>query len=210
MQIFVIQNIKAMTYGNILSKTGLGAYTYGSARPHAVTGVENTGYVIQSAAQHIDYNPWGKASRIEEGQYSQTLRYGPDRQRWKVVDIVGNAASLGNAAFGAKLGWDWENLTLTSAGGLGDKLYPPDPYINARGEIIQDNTGFTINSIMGNSNLSGVYSHELHHLWQQRAMLKHFYYNYVLNGLTSLMFKGDFINRYNVYEDIANNKLFWH
>ena len=33
--------------GNILSKTGLGAYTYGSARPHAVTGVENTGYVIQ-------------------------------------------------------------------------------------------------------------------------------------------------------------------
>ena len=54
--------------GNILSKTGLGAYTYGSARPHAVTGVENTGYVIQSAAQHIDYNPWGKASRIEEGK----------------------------------------------------------------------------------------------------------------------------------------------
>ena len=75
--------------GNILSKTGLGAYTYGSAHPHAVTGVENTGYVIQSAAQHIDYNPWGKASRIEEGQYSQTLRYGPDRQRWKVVDSVG-------------------------------------------------------------------------------------------------------------------------
>ena len=46
--------------GNILSKTGLGAYTYGSARPHAVTGVENTGYVI--------HNPWGKASRIEEGK----------------------------------------------------------------------------------------------------------------------------------------------
>ena len=50
--------------GNILSKTGLCAYTYGSAHPHAVTGVENTGYVIQSAAQHIDYNPWGKASRL--------------------------------------------------------------------------------------------------------------------------------------------------
>lgn len=76
--------------------------------------------------------------------------------------------------------------------------------------MIQDNTGFTINSIMGNSNLSGVYSHELHHLWQQRAMLKHYYFNYALNGLTSLMFKGDFINRFNVYEDIANNKFFWH
>ena len=75
--------------GNILSKTGLGAYSYGSARPHAVTSVENTGYVIQSTAQRIDYNPWGKASRIEEGQYSQTLHYGPDRQRWKVVDSVG-------------------------------------------------------------------------------------------------------------------------
>ena len=37
--------------GNILSKTGLGAYTYGSARPHAVTGVENTGYVIQGGRE---------------------------------------------------------------------------------------------------------------------------------------------------------------
>ena len=61
--------------GNILSKTGLGVYSYGSARPHAVTGVENTGGVIQSSAQRIDYNPWGKASRIEEGQFISSFPY---------------------------------------------------------------------------------------------------------------------------------------
>ena len=38
------QPLTASRIGNILSKTGLGSYTYGSSKPHAVTGVENTGW----------------------------------------------------------------------------------------------------------------------------------------------------------------------
>ena len=82
-------NVMAMSYadgGNILSKTGLGAYSYASSRPHAVTGVENTGGLIASPAQQVCYNPWGKTAHIEEGNCSQNLLYGPDGQRWKVVD----------------------------------------------------------------------------------------------------------------------------
>ena len=82
-------NVMAMSYadgGNILSKTGLGAYSYASSRPHAVTGVENMGGLIASPAQQVCYNPWGKAAHIEEGNCSQNLLYGPDGQRWKVVD----------------------------------------------------------------------------------------------------------------------------
>ena len=86
------QATMAMTYaedGNILSKTGLGVYTYSDNHPHAVTGVENTGYIITSTAQQITYNPWGKAAFIEEGVQTQELLYGPDQQRWKVVDKQG-------------------------------------------------------------------------------------------------------------------------
>lgn len=86
------QATMAMTYaedGNILSKTGLGVYTYSDNHPHAVTGVENTGYIITSTAQQITYNPWGKAAFIEEGAQTQELLYGPDQQRWKVVDKQG-------------------------------------------------------------------------------------------------------------------------
>ena len=60
-----------------------------------------------------------------------------------------------------------------------------------------------------NSNLQEIYSHELHHLWQERAMLKNFYMNYVFNGLTSLLHGGNFISKYNAFEDIPNNGVFW-
>ena len=71
---------------NILSKTGLGDYSYDGAQPHAVTGVENEDYVIASSAQTVAYNPWGKVSGISEGAYTEELLYGPDGQRWKTVD----------------------------------------------------------------------------------------------------------------------------
>ena len=71
--------------GNILSKTGIGSYTYGSTRPHAVTGVENTNSLISSAEQSITYNSYLKASYIEDGDYAMTIDYGPERQRWKSV-----------------------------------------------------------------------------------------------------------------------------
>ncbi len=91
------QTVMAMSYsnnGNILSKTGMGAYSYSVARPHAVAGVQNTGYAIASASQLVEYNPWGKASRIEEGAYTADLAYGPDGQRWKVTERTNGQQTL--------------------------------------------------------------------------------------------------------------------
>ena len=175
-------------------------------------GYQAIGTVMESMACNWSCNK-GIFSKIVLGVGPINLTLGKGEhliQFWdNFENIFGNGASLVNAAFGAKLRWDWENLTLASAGGLGDILYSPEPYLNDQGKMVHDDTGLTLNSIMGNSNLLGVYSHELHHLWQQRAMLKLFYFNYIFNGITSLFYGGDFINRYNVYEDIANNKLFW-
>ena len=81
----------AITYGddgNILSRTGMGTYGYLSSKPHAVTQVDNTDYLIASASQQIDYHPSGKAMLIREGSNSQRLFYGPDGTRWLQVDSV--------------------------------------------------------------------------------------------------------------------------
>ena len=87
----------AITYGddgNILSRTGMGAYDYLGSKPHAVTSVDNTDYLIASASQQIEYNPLGKAVLIREGTHAQRLFYGPDGTRWLTVDSVnGQVAS---------------------------------------------------------------------------------------------------------------------
>ena len=44
-----------------------------------------------------------------------------------------------------------------------------------------------------NSDYSEMYSHELHHLWQSRAMCNTFLRNYIAHGLTSLIGRGNFI-----------------
>ena len=116
-----------------------------------------------------------------------------------IENLLGNTACLVNAAFGAKLQWDWNNLSMKSAGGIGEWIYPSYRY----------NSGLTVNAIMGNNFLKGVYNHETYHLWQERAMLHSFYYNYFFNGLTSFIYKGKFVDGYNIYESIPHKSLWW-
>ncbi len=104
-----------LTYGsngNIISRTGLGNYSYLSGRPHAVGGVENTGYMIASSSQEIRYNPLGKADLLREGQYAELLRYGPDAQRWVTTDSIGGQVSAVTHYHG-----DFE-MRSTSTGGV--------------------------------------------------------------------------------------------
>ena len=104
------QPAMSMTYaanGNILSKTGLGAYTYSATRPHAVAGVDNTGGLITSTSQQIAYNPWGKASHIEDGTHTQDLVYGPDMQRWRVIDKTGGQETGRQYPHG---NYEWRNV----------------------------------------------------------------------------------------------------
>ena len=71
--------------GNIGSKTWLGSYQYESARPHAVTGVDNTDGWIGTKDQSINYTPFNKVRTIREGDYKLEIIYGPDNQRKKTV-----------------------------------------------------------------------------------------------------------------------------
>ncbi len=76
--------------GNIISKTGLGTYTYGNmAGPHAVTGIQDAGQLINPRGQKIEYTVFHKASLLKDtvgnDAYELAITYGPDQQRWKTV-----------------------------------------------------------------------------------------------------------------------------
>ena len=80
-----VMDITYAANGNILSKTGLGAYTYNSSlKPHAVMSVANTGGIIPSDALTTSFNDFQKIQTIEdEGtNTSMDFVYGPDLQRW--------------------------------------------------------------------------------------------------------------------------------
>jgi RHS repeat-associated protein len=83
-----IMNMNYSPNGNILSKTGIGQYGYGS-RPHAVSSVENAEGLTSSGNQNITYTAFNKVAHIGERIDTDSLElaftYGPDRQRWKSV-----------------------------------------------------------------------------------------------------------------------------
>ena len=50
---------------------------------------------------------------------------------------------------------------------------------------------------------------ELHHLWQSRSFNDSFLLNYGLQGINALLLRGNFVEKYNYYEDfidLPNNK----
>lgn len=71
--------------GNILSKTGVGNYTYDrNVRPHAVTEVENADGKIPGEALNTSFNDFGKIQLIEDTGKGLRMDfgYGPDKERW--------------------------------------------------------------------------------------------------------------------------------
>ncbi len=105
------QTTKTYSYdptGNILSKTGIGSYTYGiSAGPHAVTSI-NTGVATRSFSydangnqtqsynfttnqtRTISYNSYNKPQQIEQGLSTLMFSYGANREQFK--QSVGSAS----------------------------------------------------------------------------------------------------------------------
>ena len=71
------------------------------------------------------------------------------------------------------------------------------------------NIGFSPHTVTGNSNLYKLIDHELHHLWQSRALNDMFLLNYGLQGINALLLKGNFVKDRNYYEDFVNNYEWW-
>lgn len=70
--------------GNLTYKTGIGRYTYGNVKPHAVTDIENTDGLMATSHLDTEYNAFGKISRIHDHETGRSLDflYGPDDERY--------------------------------------------------------------------------------------------------------------------------------
>lgn len=83
------QTVLNMSYaqnGNLTFKTGMGTYSYNSsAKPHAVTAVDNTSGEIDYNTQDISYNNWNRVSTVwqydDHDFYYYGIEYGPDLKR---------------------------------------------------------------------------------------------------------------------------------
>jgi RHS repeat-associated protein len=88
--------------GNILSKTGVGTYTYGGtcnsqqAGPHAVTSItapkatsycyDANGNMITGDGRTLQYSYFDKPTQIIKGSNTTNIKYGPNRDRYQRTD----------------------------------------------------------------------------------------------------------------------------
>ena len=162
--------------------------------------------MIGTVSQSVGFN-WaagkGLFSKVTlgVGPLNLTLGKGQRLLQWEnnLGNIAFNSFGLINTAFGGRISFDAENLTLKYTGGLMDVFQPNLKY----------SAGFSPHTVTGNSSLSVVLPHELHHLWQSRALNDLFLANYGLQGLYALILKGNFVANKNYYEDFVDSYSWW-
>ncbi len=74
-------NVTYNNSGNVLTKTGLGAFTYKSNKPDAINTVDNTNGLISSNQQDITFTSFNKVQTIIEDIYQYNIFYGVDQER---------------------------------------------------------------------------------------------------------------------------------
>ena len=87
-----VNSVSYDTIGNILSKDGVGTYSYASTRPHAVTSIVNggktlsytydaNGNLINGAGRTIEYTSFNKPKLITDGRQTAAYQYDENNNR---------------------------------------------------------------------------------------------------------------------------------
>ena len=108
-------------------------------------------------------------------------------------NIVFNALGVANMFAGGSATFNVDNLTFVYKGGLRDTLFKPDTGFGSYAIFMDTSDGYS----------SDTFLHEIHHLWQSRAMRNSYLQNYIVNGANSLLSGGKFIDHMNYLEQIA-------
>lgn len=144
--------------GNILSKSDVGAYTYGETRPgcggiaggkHAVTSIsgaktasycyDENGNMVSGDNRTIAYAPYDLPVSITRGFATVTFAYGPERERYKRVDTTSSGTTT----------------TFYAAGNASERITRPDGtvedklYIGGFAVLTKIGTTTTINYLLG-------------------------------------------------------------
>jgi len=148
-------------------------------------------------------NNWAKNQKLFSnltlgiGPVNLTIGKGQRLLQWEnnIGNIISNSFGLINTAFGGKAQFDGDNLTFVYKGGLRDKFFTTET---------EKDTAFGSYAIFGWENIKDeTYTHEMHHLWQSRAMNNLFWPTYSALGLSAVLAGGHFINDFNYYEQIG-------
>ena len=148
-------------------------------------------------------NNWAKNQKLFSnltlgiGPVNLTIGKGQRLLQWEnnIGNIISNSFGLINTAFGGKAQFDGDNLTFVYKGGLRDKFFTTET---------EKDTAFGSYAIFGYEDMSNnTFTHEIHHLWQSRAMNNLFWPTYSALGLSAILSGGRFIDDYNYYEQIG-------
>ncbi|MBO1363513.1 VCBS repeat-containing protein [Prevotella sp. A2931] len=119
--------------GNILSKTGVGNYSYEETNyPHAVAEVDNTDGKIPSDVLTTSFNDFGKIQLIaDEGKkLRMDFVYGPDRERW-ISELSKDGADIRTTIYAG----NYEKVTEK---GITHEFY----YLDGNTILIKENGAF--------------------------------------------------------------------
>ena len=170
--------------------------------------------IVRTTSQSIGNN-WAEGKGLFSkitlgiGPVNLTIGKGQKLLQWQnnIGNIAINSFGIINTIAGGNTHFNVENLTFEYYGGLMDEFQNP---ISVHDGIIYTNdAGFSPHTVTGNSNLYKLIDHELHHLWQSRALNDMFLLNYGLQGINALLLKGNFVKDRNYYEDFVNNYEWW-
>lgn len=150
-----IMNISYARNGNILSKTGLGKYSYNNSnKPHAVSSVENSGEILPSSELLTSFNSFGLIEKIEDNENNRSMQflYGPDMQRWTSAYFE-NGKSVRSIQYA-------NNLEILQESGVEKRIYYLDENVilikqNYNQELLflfKDHLG----SILSGFNINGI------------------------------------------------------
>ena len=132
--------------GNLTYKTGIGHYTYGNVRPHAVTSIENTDCLMAMSRLDTEYNTFGKISRIHDHETGRSLDilYGIDDERYLSIQRYGDGSIEHEVIYldGLDLRIDWDGYQKWT-------YYPEDHVITKRNDNGAFNHYYTFTDQVG-------------------------------------------------------------
>lgn len=143
-----IMNISYAPNGNMLSKTGVGSYSYDeSSHPHAVIEVENANGEIPGDALSTSFNDFGKVQLIEDAGKGLRMdfSYGPDMERW-CSELTRNGTNVRTTIYAG----DYEKITEN---GRTREFY----YLDGNTIVIKEN-GITKNYLAFTDNIGNILS----------------------------------------------------
>ncbi|MDE6533752.1 MAG: FG-GAP-like repeat-containing protein [Muribaculaceae bacterium] len=128
--------------GNLLSRSEIGTFSYGSGtKPYALTGVNTRSGIVPRSTQEISYTSFSRPARIEEDGVVAEFRYNANHDRVK-MSLTPTASGVTTTTHYS--GGNFESVyKSTSTTAFEERLYLGGDYYNATAVYVRKNYKWT-------------------------------------------------------------------